>query len=103
MGDPHSGFIIAAYAIAGGTIAAMIGWVVRGLPSSERPTEPGDAGARERSGGTNGTSANEIRLKPPPHLPDTGRVITDSAGVMKWGTRRTPKGWWLYIPEKQNV
>ena len=28
MGDPHSGFIIAAYAIAGGTIAAMIGWLV---------------------------------------------------------------------------
>jgi heme exporter protein CcmD len=28
MGDPHSGFIIAAYAVAGGTIAAMIGWVV---------------------------------------------------------------------------
>jgi heme exporter protein CcmD len=28
MGDPHSGFIIAAYAVAAGTIAAMIGWVV---------------------------------------------------------------------------
>jgi heme exporter protein CcmD len=28
MGDPHSGFIIAAYAVAAATIAAMIGWVV---------------------------------------------------------------------------
>jgi heme exporter protein CcmD len=28
MGDPHSGFIIAAYAVAAGTIVAMIGWVV---------------------------------------------------------------------------
>jgi heme exporter protein CcmD len=28
MGDPHSGFIIAAYAVAACTIAAMIGWVV---------------------------------------------------------------------------
>jgi hypothetical protein len=27
MGDPHSGFIIAAYAVAAGTIAAMIGSV----------------------------------------------------------------------------
>lgn len=28
MGDPHLGFIVAAYAVAGLTIAAMIGWVV---------------------------------------------------------------------------
>jgi heme exporter protein CcmD len=28
MGDPHSGFIIAAYAVAVATISAMIGWVV---------------------------------------------------------------------------
>jgi hypothetical protein len=28
MGDSHIGFIIAAYAVAAGTIAAMIGWVV---------------------------------------------------------------------------
>ena len=28
MGDPHLGFIVAAYAIAAGTIGAMIGWVV---------------------------------------------------------------------------
>jgi heme exporter protein CcmD len=28
MGDPHSGFIIAAYAVAFATIVAMIGWVV---------------------------------------------------------------------------
>jgi heme exporter protein CcmD len=28
MGDPHAGFIIAAYAIAVATIGAMIGWVV---------------------------------------------------------------------------
>jgi heme exporter protein CcmD len=28
MGDPHTGFIVAAYAVAGATIAAMIGWVV---------------------------------------------------------------------------
>ena len=49
MSDPHSGFIIAAYAVAAGTIAAMIGWVVAGLPSSERSAGPGDAGARERS------------------------------------------------------
>jgi hypothetical protein len=28
MGDPHSDFIIAAYTVAAGTIAAMIGWVV---------------------------------------------------------------------------
>jgi heme exporter protein CcmD len=28
MGDPHSGFIIAAYAVAAGMIVAMIGWVV---------------------------------------------------------------------------
>jgi hypothetical protein len=27
MSDPHSGFIIAAYAVAAGTIAATIGWV----------------------------------------------------------------------------
>ena len=28
MGDPHTGFIIAAYAVAVATIGAMIGWVV---------------------------------------------------------------------------
>ncbi len=28
MGDPHIGFIVAAYAVAGATIAAMIGWVL---------------------------------------------------------------------------
>ena len=27
-GDPHIGFIIAAYAVAAATIGAMIGWVV---------------------------------------------------------------------------
>ena len=27
MGDPHIGFIVAAYAVAGATIGAMIGWV----------------------------------------------------------------------------
>jgi heme exporter protein CcmD len=28
IGDPHIGFIIAAYSVAAATIAAMIGWVV---------------------------------------------------------------------------
>ena len=28
MADPHSGFILAAYALAAATIGAMIGWVV---------------------------------------------------------------------------
>ena len=28
MGDPHIGFIVAAYAVAAVTIGAMIGWVV---------------------------------------------------------------------------
>jgi heme exporter protein CcmD len=28
MGDPHIGFIVAAYAVAVVTIGAMIGWVV---------------------------------------------------------------------------
>jgi heme exporter protein CcmD len=28
MGDPHSGFILAAYVLAAATIGAMIGWVV---------------------------------------------------------------------------
>ena len=28
MGDPHIGFIVAAYAVAALTIGAMIGWVV---------------------------------------------------------------------------
>ena len=28
MGDPHIGFIIAAYAVAVATIGTMIGWVV---------------------------------------------------------------------------
>jgi heme exporter protein CcmD len=28
MGAPHVGFIVAAYAVAAATIAAMIGWVV---------------------------------------------------------------------------
>jgi heme exporter protein CcmD len=28
MGDPHVGFIVAAYAVAAATIAVMIGWVV---------------------------------------------------------------------------
>ena len=28
MGDPHLGFIVAAYAVASLTIGAMIGWVV---------------------------------------------------------------------------
>ena len=28
MGDPHTGFIVAAYAVAVATIGAMIGWVV---------------------------------------------------------------------------
>jgi heme exporter protein CcmD len=28
MGDPHSGFILAAYAVAAATILAMICWVV---------------------------------------------------------------------------
>jgi heme exporter protein CcmD len=27
MGDPHIGFIIAAYVVAAATIGAMIGWV----------------------------------------------------------------------------
>jgi heme exporter protein CcmD len=28
MGDPHLGFIVAAYAVAVATIGAMIGWVI---------------------------------------------------------------------------
>jgi len=28
MGDPHLGFIVAAYLVAALTIAAMIGWVI---------------------------------------------------------------------------
>ena len=28
MGDPHLGFIVAAYAVAVATIGAMVGWVV---------------------------------------------------------------------------
>ncbi len=28
MGDPHIGFIVAAYAVAAATIGAMIAWVV---------------------------------------------------------------------------
>jgi hypothetical protein len=28
MGDPHIGFIVAAYAVAAATIGVMIGWVV---------------------------------------------------------------------------
>jgi heme exporter protein CcmD len=28
MGDPHIGFIVAAYAVAALTIVAMIGWVI---------------------------------------------------------------------------
>ena len=28
IGDPHLGFIVAAYAVAVATIGAMIGWVV---------------------------------------------------------------------------
>jgi hypothetical protein len=28
MGDPHVGFIIAAYAVAAATIGVMIGWVL---------------------------------------------------------------------------
>ena len=28
MGDPHVGFIVAAYAVAAATIGAMTGWVV---------------------------------------------------------------------------
>ena len=28
MGDAHSGFILAAYAVAAATIGVMIGWVV---------------------------------------------------------------------------
>ena len=28
MGDPHIGFIVAAYAVAALTIGAMIGWVI---------------------------------------------------------------------------
>jgi len=28
MGDPHIGFIVAAYAVAVATIGVMIGWVV---------------------------------------------------------------------------
>ncbi len=28
MGDPHIGFIVAAYAVAAATLGAMIGWVV---------------------------------------------------------------------------
>ena len=28
MGDPHVGFIVAAYAAAAVTIGAMIGWIV---------------------------------------------------------------------------
>jgi heme exporter protein CcmD len=28
MGDPHTGFILAAYAVAAATIGVMIGWVV---------------------------------------------------------------------------
>jgi|HubBroStandDraft_5_1064220.scaffolds.fasta_scaffold209274_2 heme exporter protein CcmD len=28
MSDPHTGFIIAAYAVAAATLGAMIGWVL---------------------------------------------------------------------------
>jgi heme exporter protein CcmD len=28
MGDPHIGFIVAAYAVTAATITAMIGWVL---------------------------------------------------------------------------
>jgi hypothetical protein len=100
MGDPHSGFIIAAYAVAAGTIAAMIGSVVVDF---RRLSAQLDLATRALERHKWRRAPMRFRLKPAPHLPDTGRVIIDSAGVMKRGTRRTPKGWWLYIPEKENV
>jgi heme exporter protein CcmD len=55
MGDPHTGFIIAAYAIAAATIGAMIAWVVvdaRRLSAElARATRALD-GARVRAKGT---------------------------------------------------
>ena len=54
MGDPHIGFIVAAYAIAAATIGAMIGWVVldfRNLSAAlARATRALD-GARGAEGG----------------------------------------------------
>jgi heme exporter protein CcmD len=54
MGDPHVGFIIAAYAVAAATIGAMIGWVVldfRGLNAelarATRALDGARAGARD--------------------------------------------------------
>ena len=61
MGDPHIGFIVAAYAVAAATIGAMIGWVVldfrrlstqlarRRAPSTAR-AGPRAASAHERRG-----------------------------------------------------
>lgn len=99
-GNPHGGFIVAAYSAAAGTLAAMIGWVVMDF---RRLSAQLDLATRALERHKWRRAPLRFRLKPPPYLPDTGRVIIDSAGVMKRGTRRTPKGWWLYIPEKQNV
>jgi hypothetical protein len=54
MGDPHIGFIVAAYAVAAATIGAMIGWVVldfrglsAGLARATRALDGARAGARD--------------------------------------------------------
>jgi heme exporter protein CcmD len=51
MGDPHIGFIIAAYAVAAATLAAMIGWV---LLDSRRLRLQLDAATRSLGGARGG-------------------------------------------------
>ena len=48
-GDPHIGFIVAAYAVAAFTIAAMIAWVVVDARRLNAELARGDAGARRRA------------------------------------------------------
>jgi heme exporter protein CcmD len=54
MGDPHSGFIVAAYAVAAGTIAAMIGWVVLDFRRLNAQLDQARRALESARGGVNG-------------------------------------------------
>jgi heme exporter protein CcmD len=54
MGDPHAGFIIAAYAVAAATIGAMIAWVVLDFRRLNAQLDQATRALDSARGGANG-------------------------------------------------
>ena len=54
MGDPHIGFIIAAYAVAVATIGAMISWVVLDFRRLNAQLDQATRALDSARGGANG-------------------------------------------------